>query len=177
MLATTFGTFMADANSVELRQLAIRSNGLDGGPDDSQLVAKAIIKSAIWIRNNSQDNQIIATNYASNGTSSVAYLVSVATQRSVLIEPLDYVSADPLTYISEDSIINNFAKNDKLRSDFSKQPNGSTAKALAEVGVTYFLFETTDAQITSSDLCAKNEVWRCDYKNEYSVVIKFLDQN
>ena len=169
MLATTFGVFVAEASSTELRQRAININNLDGGPDDSQLVAKSIIKSATWIRNNSQDHDIIATNYATVGSRSIGYLVSIATQRSVLIESL--------SYFFENSKIDNYDTKVKITTDFSNLPNRATAKALTNIGADYYLFDTTDAQISSSDLCAENEIWRCEYKNKYSVVIKFLPQN
>lgn len=169
MLATTFGVFVADASSTELRQLAINNNELDGGPDDSQLVAKAIIKSATWIKNNSQSNDIISTNYSFEGNRSIGYLVTIATQRSVLVESLNY--------LFENSRVNDYATKVKSTSDFSEQPNGTTTKALTNFGVDYYLFDITDAQISSSDLCAENEIWRCEYKNKYSVVLKFLTKN
>ena len=169
MLATTFGVFVAGASSTELRQRAIVNNNLDGGPDDSQLIAKSIIKSATWIRNNSQSNDIVATNYAISGSRPIGYLVSIATQRSVLIESY--------FYFFENSKIDNYDTKVKLTNDFSNLPSGATAKALTDIGADYYLFDTTDAQISSADLCADNQIWRCEYKNKNSVVIKFLKQN
>ena len=168
MLATTLGVFVADASSTELRQIAINNNELNGGPDDSQLLAKAIIKSATWIRSNSQSNDIIATNYSFEGSRAVGYLVTIATQRSVLVESLNF--------LFENSRVDDYDLKVKSTSDFSKLPNNMTAKALTDIGVDYYLFDTTDAQISSSDLCAENEIWQCEYKNKYSVVIKFLPQ-
>jgi hypothetical protein len=169
MLATTFGVFVAGASSTELRQRAIVNNNLDGGPDDSQLIAKSIIKSATWIRNNSHSNDIVATNYAISGSRPIGYLVSIATQRSVLIESY--------FYFFENSKIDNYDTKVKLTNDFSNLPSGATAKALTDIGADYYLFDTTDAQISSADLCADNKIWRCEYKNKNSVVIKFLNQN
>jgi hypothetical protein len=169
MLATTLGVFVADASSTELRQRAIDKNNLDGGPDDSQLVAKSIIKSATWIKNNSQNNDIVATNYAIGGSRSIGYLVSIATQRPILIESL--------SYFFENSKIDNYDTKVKLTTEFSELPNGETAKALTNIRVSYYLFDTTDAQFSSADLCAENQIWRCEYKNKNSVVIKFLSLN
>lgn len=166
MLATTLGVFVADASSTELRQIAINNNELNGGPDDSQLLAKAIIKSATWIKSNSKSNDIIATNYSFEGSHAVGYLVTIATQRSVLVESLNY--------LFENSRVDDYDLKVKSTSDFSILPNGTTAKALIDIGVDYYLFDTTDAQISSSDLCAENEIWQCEYKNKYSVVIKFF---
>jgi hypothetical protein len=169
MLATTLGVFVADASSSELRQIAINNNELNGGPDDSQLLAKAIIKSATWIKSNSQSNDIIATNYSFEESRAVGYLVTIATQRSVLVESLNY--------LFENSRVDDYDSKVESTGNFSKLPNGTTAKALLDIGVDYYLFDITDAQISSSNLCAKNEIWQCEYKNKYSVVIKFLDQN
>ena len=166
MLATTLGVFVADAISTELRQLAINNNELDGGPDDSQLLAKAIIKSATWIKSNSQSNDIVATNYSFEGSRAVGYLVTIATQRSVLVESLNYLFENSKVYDYDSKV--------KSTSDFSKLPNGMTARALTDFGTDFYLFDTTDTQISSSDLCAKNEIWKCEYKNKYSVVIRFF---
>ena len=169
MFATTVGVFVADGSSSELRQLAINNNGLNGGPPDSALVAKSVIKSANWLKEHSKNSSIIATNYTSDGYRSVGYLVSTATQRPVLVESLNYVS--------QNSLITEFDRKVKLTLEFANLPNSTTTKALTNFGVDYYLFDITGAQISSSDLCAENEIWRCEYKNKYSVVLKFLTKN
>ena len=168
MLATTFGVFISDAASGELRQRAINNNNLNGGPDDSQLVAKAIVKSAKWIHEHSNQNAVVATNYSveSSGT---YFLVSVASQRPVLIESNNFIF--PTSFVDDPKT------KVKATVEFFNNPNSSSAKALTDQGVQWYLFSTQNAQASSSDLCAENEFWRCEYKNRYSAVIKFLPQN
>ena len=168
MLATTFGVFISDAASGELRQRAINNNDLDGGPDHSQLVAKAIIKSAKWISEHSNQNAVIATNYSveSRGT---YFLVSVASQRPVLIESNNFIFPTLFVDDPETRVI--------ATVEFFNNPNSSSAKALTDQGVQWYLYSTQNDQTSSSDLCAENEIWRCEYKNKYSVAIKFLPKN
>jgi hypothetical protein len=65
----------------------------------------------------------------------------------------------------------------KATIEFFEQPNAINAKALTDIGVDWYLFTTTDSQIKPSVLCQKNQIWQCEFINDQSVVIKFLDQN
>ena len=165
MLATTFGVFISDAASGELRQRAVNNNDLDGGPDHGQLVAKAIIKSAKWISEHSNQNAVIATNYSveSSGT---YFLVSVASQRPVLIESNNFIFPTLFVDDPETRVI--------ATVEFFNNPNSSSAKALTDQGVQWYLYSIQNDQTSSSDLCAENEIWRCEYKNRFSIAIKFL---
>ena len=168
MLATTFGVFTADANSSYLRQRATNNYGLDGGVEKSTISAQAIIESAKWINEHSNKNAVIATNYSVN-SSGIPFLISVVSQRPVLIENNNFIFPtlfvkDPKTKV-------------KASVNFFNNPNRLSAETLTDQDAQWYLYSTKDAEIRLSDLCAENDIWRCEHKNEYSVVIKFLPRN
>ena len=164
-LASTSGVFVAQANSPFLRQLALDNYNLDGGIEDSRFTNQSIINSATWIKNNSQDGEIVATNYSIDSLG-IPYLVSVASQRPVLIESNNFIFPTLFVDDPETRVI--------ATVEFFSNPNSSSAKALTDQGVQWYLYSTKNDQTSSSDLCAENEIWRCEYKNKYSVAIKFL---
>ena len=167
-LASTSGLFVAQANSPFLRQLAFDNYNLDGGIEDSRFTNQSIIDSATWIMNNSQDGEIVATNYSID-SQGIPYLVSVASQRPVLIESNNFIFPTLFVDDSKTKV--------KATIEFFNKPNSSSAKALTDQGVQWYLYSTQNDQASSSDLCAETEFWRCEYKNKYSAVIKFLPQN
>ena len=164
-LASTSGVFVAQANSPFLRQLAFDNYNLDGGIEDSRFTNQSIINSATWIKNNSQDGEIVATNYSID-SQGIPYLVSVASQRPVLIESNNFIFPTLFVDDPETRVI--------ATVEFFNNPNSSSAKALTDQGVQWYLYSIQNDQTSSSDLCAENEIWRCEYKNKYSVAIKFL---
>jgi len=168
MLATTFGLYIGDSLSTEIRQQAVGKYDLDGGTDDFSLNASGIIEATRWIKTNSKPNDIVATNYSVNGIG-IPYLVSVASQKSVLLESNGFV-------FSTLFVKNNVAKT-KMSADFFAKPNALNAKALTDIGVDWYLFATANSQTKPSVLCVENQIWRCEFFNEQSVVIRFLNQN
>jgi len=169
MLATTFGLYIGDSLSTEIRQRAINQNGLDGGYDHSLITGQAVIESAKWIKAHSNSNDVVATNYSLDGNQSVENLVSISTQRPVLLESI--------IYEFQRSVISDFDARLSASNRFWSEPSAINAKALTDIGVDLYLFTTTDSQIKPSVLCRKNQIWQCEFINDQSVVIKFLDQN
>jgi hypothetical protein len=169
MLATTFGLYIGDSLSTEIRQRAINQNGLDGGYDDSLITGQAVIESAKWIKAHSNSNDVVATNYSLDENQSVGNLVSISTQRPVLLESL--------IYEFQRSIISDFDARLIASNRFWSEPNAINAKALTDIGVDWYLFATTNSQTKSSVLCQENQIWRCEFINDQSVVIKLHDQN
>jgi len=96
-------------------------------------------------------------------------LVSVASQKSVLLESNGSKFS---AFFVKDAVTKT-----KATIDFFEQPNAMNAKALTDIGVDWYLFTTTDSQTKRSVLCQENQIWRCEFLNDQSVVIKFLDQN
>ena len=168
MLATTFGLYIGYSLSSEIRQRAINLNGLNGGYDDSLITGQAVIESAKWIKAHSNSNDIVATNYSVN-SNGIFYLVSVASQKSVLLESNNFEFAT--------RFVKDAPAKTKAAIGFFEQPNAINAKVLTDIGVDWYLFTTTDSQIKPSVLCQKNQIWQCEFINDQSVVIKFLDQN
>ena len=169
MLATTFGLYIGDSLSPEIRQRAIDRNGLNREYDDSLITGDAVVESARWIKTHSKSNDVVATNYSLDGNQSVGYLVSVSTQRPVLLESL--------IYEFQRSIISDFDARLIASNRFWSEPNAINAEALTDIGVDWYLFATTNSQTKSSVLCQENQIWRCEFINDQSVVIKLLDQN
>jgi len=85
MFATTFGLYVGDSLSTEIRHQAISKYDLDGGTDDLYLNASGVIEATRWIKTYSKSNDVVATNYSVD-SSGVSYLVSVVSQKSVLLE-------------------------------------------------------------------------------------------
>ena len=169
MLATTFGLYIGDSLSTEIRQRATNQNGLDGGYDDSLITGQAVIESAKWIKAHSNSNDVVATNYSLDGNQSVGNLVSISTQRPVLLESI--------IYEFQRLVISDFDARLSAPNRFWSEPNAINAKTLTDIGVDWYLFTTTDSQIKPSVLCQKNQIWQCEFINDLSVVIKFLPQN
>jgi len=168
MLATTFGLYVGESLSTEIRQQAVGKYDLDGGTDDMFLSAGAVVEASRWINTHSKSNDVVATNYSVN-SNGIFYLVSVASQKSVLLESNGFEFS---TFFVKDAV----AKT-KATIDFFEQPNAMNAKALTDIGVDWYLFTTTNSQIKPSVLCQENQIWRCEFLNDQSVVIKFLNQN
>ncbi|TRZ79955.1 MAG: hypothetical protein D4R92_04065 [Actinobacteria bacterium] len=168
MLATTFGLYIGDSLSPEIRQQAVSKYNLEGGTDDLYLNASGVIESARWIKTHSKSNDVVATNYSVD-SSGIPYLVSVASQKSVLLESPGFEFS---TLFVKDAVTKT-----KATIDFFEQPNAINAEALTDIGVDWYLFATTNSQTKSSVLCQENQIWRCEFINDQSVVIKLLDQN
>ena len=169
MLATTFGLYIADSLSPEIRQRAIDRNGLNRGYEDFLITGDAVVESARWIKTHSKSNDVVATNYSLDGIQSVGYLVSVSTQRPVLLESI--------IYEFQRLIISDFDARLSASNRFWSEPNAINAKTLTDNGVDWYLFATTNSQTKPSVLCQENQIWRCEFINDQSVVIKFLDPN
>jgi hypothetical protein len=169
MLATTFGLYIGDSLSNEIRQRAINQNGLDGGYDDPLITGQAVIESAKWIKTHSKSNDVVATNYSLDENQSVGNLVSISTQRPVLLESI--------IYEFQRLVISDFDARLSASNRFWSEPNAINAKALTDIGVDWYLFTTTNSQTKPSVFCQENQIWQCEFINDQSVVIKFLDQN
>ena len=168
MLATTFGLYVGESLSTEIRQQAVGKYDLEGGTDDMSLSARAVVEASRWINIHSKSNDVVATNYSVD-SSGIPYLVSVASQKSVLLESNGFEFS---TLFVKDAVTKT-----KATIDFFEQPNAMNAKALTDIGVDWYLFATTDSQTEPSVLCQESQIWRCEFLNDQSVVIKFLDQN
>lgn len=168
VLASTFGVFVAQANSPFLRQLASDNYNLDGGIENSSFTNQSIINSATWIKNNSQDGEIVATNYSID-SQGIPYLVSVASQRIVLIEANNFVFPTLFVKDPETKVGASIA--------FFENPNAKSAKLLVDQGVRWFLFSNSDSSIAIPDLCAENKIWHCEFEDERTAVLKFLIKN
>ncbi len=169
MLATTFGLYIGDSLSPEIRQRAIDRNGLNREYDDYLITGDAVVESARWIKTHSKSNDVVATNYSLDGNQSVGYLVSISTQRPVLLESI--------IYEFQRLIISDFDARLSASNQFWSEPNAINAKVLTDMGVDWYLFATTNSHTKPSVLCQENQIWRCEFINDQSVVIKFLDQN
>jgi len=163
--ASTFGVFVSQSLADHIRQLSIDKHGMNGGPDDSSLLAKSIIESASWIRTNSQIDEIVGTNYLRENGGEVMNLVSVSTQRSVLYES-QYSRVSP-------TFIKNSEPKRKTTLAFSETPSEESANALTAQGVVWYLFKTADSKVNQNDLCRSNPYWSCEFQNEFSAVIRF----
>jgi len=168
MLATTFGLYVGDSLSTEIRQQAVSKYDIECGIDDLYLIANGVIEATRWIKTHSKSNDVVATNYSVD-SSGIPYLVSVASQKSVLLESNGFEFS---TLFVKDAVTKT-----KATIDFFEQPNAMNAKALTDIGVDWYLFTTTDSQSKRSVLCQESQIWRCEFLNDQSVVIKFLDQN
>ena len=169
MLATTFGLYIGDSLSPEIRQRAIDRNGLNREYDDYLITGDAVVESARWIKTHSKSNDVVATNYSLDGNQSVGNLVSISTQRPVLLESI--------IYEFQRLIISDFDARLSASNQFWSEPNAINAKVLTDMGVDWYLFATTNSHTKPSVLCQENQIWRCEFINDQSVVIKFLDQN
>ena len=167
--ASTFGMFSTQSLANQIRQLAININGMNGGPPDSSLLAKSVIESASWIRANSQYYEIVATNYLRENNGEIINLVSVSTQRSVLFES-QYSRVSPI-------FVKKSEAKRKATIAFSNKPDTETANALIEKGVVWYLFKTLDSGKSPMELCDANPVWRCEFQNDHSVVIRFVPKS
>ena len=169
MSATTFGVYLGDSLSPELRQLALTTNGIDGGPDGRVITSQKVIESAMWIKNNSEITDIIATNYSNDGLQALGHLVSVVTQREILID-----SADQWTIIE---FSKKFPRRIQSTMNFVMKQDASTAKALTDQKVDWFLLKFIGTEINPSLLCAKSKLWKCEFENSETVVVRFLKQS
>ena len=169
MSATTFGVYLGDSLSPEVRQLAIDRNGLNGGPPDPSITARAVIDSAKWIKEHSETSEIVATNYFNDGGPAVSNLVYVATRRQVLVDTVSPYLPPKITTAL------------KLRSElsinFTNQPNASTARALTDLKVDWFLLKIIGTEINPSLFCAETKLWKCEFENSETVVVRFLKQD
>ena len=166
MSATTFGVYLGDSLSPELRKMAISDYGLDGGPDDRDITAQKVIESATWIRGNSENTEIVATNYSNDGVQASKHLVSAITQREVLIDSADH---ERLIEHSE-----KFAARIETTMDFVRKQDAFTAKALTDQKVDWFLLKTIDTEIEPNVVCAETKLWKCEFQNSRTLVIRFL---
>lgn len=165
ILATTFGVYLSNSLSTEIRQQATRKYDLDNGADDASLTASFVIDSAKWIKSQSNSNDVLATNYSIDSFG-MDYLVSITSQRAVLIESNKFEF--PTLFVKD------AATKAKATKDFFEQPNAISAKILTDFGVDWYLLITTNSKMLSSTFCLENQIWRCDLVNDQSVVVKFL---